>query len=356
MSNILKMVQDTIANSIRVEVKSPINKNGKQRYPVIVTDMSPSFTSGWFVQYNPVAMDNGTRLYDGSESFSELNIARFSELQNFLLTAAYYFSQGSNVETLTNGRQRAIYDPDPRFRLTVTSSNNSISVVLTITDNASPFHMLSIAFRIVPSNTGDGSYYIIGADKCWDRNTDTFREVKNANFAPSKSRFYRVFQNQNQPATIKAKLAVNNNQYMINSDGTFAIDTQAAAPEYIQVISSEYKALAYIYEQALMKKSFEIALQQGLPSSKAMNANIPNNELGPNGTFTPSFTLGGIGAPNPVQNQTNVNPNNTQLPPVPPMNMAGGQQQQQQMSQQDNSFNIPKVNGVDIQNDDLPWT
>src|SRR6185312_486921 len=102
------------------------------------------------------------------------------------------------------------------------------------------------------SNDNSGNYYVIGTDnERWDRNTDTFKEF-NANFAPRKGRFYRVYQNQNQPATLRAKIAVNNGQYAINHDATFAVDTKAVAPEYIQVITNEYKALAYIYEQALM--------------------------------------------------------------------------------------------------------
>lgn len=352
MTNILQMIKETIANSIKVEVKAPIHKNGKQRYPIIVTDMSPSFTSGWFIQYNPVATENNTRLYDGSESFSELNISRFSEMQNMILTAAYYFSQGTSVETLTSGRKRAIYEPDSRFRLTVTSSDNSISVVLTIIDNASPFHMLSVAFRVVQSNTGDGSYYIIGSDKCWDRNTDTFREVTNANFAPNKSRFYRVYQQQNQPATLRAKIATNNNQYMINADGTFAVDTQSVSPEYIQVISNEYKALAYIYEQALMAKAFELALQQGLPSSKAVNTNTQDNNNFTSPSFMPSFSIGNAGVPNPMQNQQTMNQNTQSAPPLPPMNLGATQQQN---LQQNGSFNLPNINGVEIKHDDLPW-
>jgi hypothetical protein len=300
MLSMLNKIKEVIASSIKVEVKAPVVRNGKTKYPVLVTDMSQSFTSGWFVQYNPVAQDNGTRLYDGAETFSELHIARFSELHNLILTANYYFLQGYSVETLSDGRKRAIYEPNGKVRLTVTSQQNSVSVVATITDEQSPFCMLSIPFTVVQSNTGDGSYYVVGTDKYWDRNTDMFTEY-NANFAPRKARFYRVHQQQNQPATLRAKIAVSNGQYQINPDGTFVVDTNASAPEYIQVISNEYKALAYIYEQALMAKAFEMALAQGLPAAPAANsqAAAPNFNTG----FVPAFVLPNLGAPNPVPAQ-----------------------------------------------------
>src|SRR5690606_27135453 len=95
--------------------------------------------------------------------------------------------------------------------------------------------------------------------------------------------------------------------------GTFEVDTRANAPEYIQVISNEFKALAYIYEQALMKASFEMALKQGLPASQATQASNPAQPQQPtNNGFVPAFSLSNVGTPNPVpanptpQTQTNV--------------------------------------------------
>ncbi len=317
MSTILNGIKEIIGNSIKVEVKSPVTKNGKQRYPILVTDMGSSFTSGWFIQYNPVAQENGTRLYDGSETFSELHISRFSELHNLILTANHYFLQNAQVEELSEGRKRAIYEPNGAVRLTVTSQTNSVQVTVTIVDEKSPFYMMSIPFTVVLSHDNSGNYYIVGTDnERWDRNTDTFKEF-NANFAPRKARFYRVYQQQNQPATLRAKLASNNGHYAISPDGSFAVDTKLAPPEYIQVISNEYKALAYIYEQALMSKSFELALAQGLPSAPAANQNKqvqPSSSTG----FVPAFTIGNAGIPNPV----NTTQQNAQIPlsnhqPVP---------------------------------------
>lgn len=297
MSQILNMVKQIVGNAIKVEVKSPIQQAGKTKYPVIVTDVSQSATSGWFIQYNPTPQDNGTRLDDRSEAFSELTIAGFDGICNMILTANYYFLQGYQVETLRTGRKRASYEPDNRFRLTVVQQENSTAVTLTVKDDASPFHMLSIKFTV--KTDGQGNPYIIGADKFWDRNTNTFHEPSNASFAPRKARFYRIFQQQGQAPMLRAKIAVNNNQYAINHDGTFAVDTNASAPEYVQVISSEYKALAYIYEQALMEKAFEMALAQGLPNSQpSMPGYAPNPNTGMP-SFTPAFSVGNMGAPNP---------------------------------------------------------
>ncbi len=301
MSTILNNIKEVIGSSIKVEVKNPVTKAGKLRYPILVTDMGNSFTSGWFIQYNPVSQDNGTRLYDGSETFSELHIARFSEVHNLILTANHYFLQNAHVEVMGDGRKRAIYEPNGAIRLTVTSQANSTLVIVTIVDEKSPFYMMSIPFTVVLSHDNSGNYYIVGTDnERWDRNTDTFKEF-NANFAPRKARFYRVYQQQNQPATLRAKIQVNNNQYAIHTDGTFAVDTKSAPPEYIQVINNEYKALAYIYEQALMSKAFEMAISQGLPSAPAANNNVPSQPgIGPAVGFTPSFTIANAGAPNSI--------------------------------------------------------
>ncbi|PVC75024.1 hypothetical protein C2I27_03820 [Priestia megaterium] len=339
MSSILNTIKNTIASSIKVEVKSPTNRNGKTRYPVLVTDMGASFTSGWFIQYNPVSQDNGTRLYDGSETFSELHISNFSELHNMILTANYYFLQGAAVENLSEGRKRAIYEPSPAVRLTVTSQPNSVSVVVTVTDEASPFHMMSIPFTVVLSKDNSGNYYVVGTDNDrWDRNTDTFKEF-NANFAPRKGRFYRVHQQQNQPATLRAKIAVNNGQYQINQDGTFAVDTNASSPEYIQVISNEFKALAYIYEQALMSKAFEMALAQGLPTTQQATGQ-PTATPNFNGGFVPAFNIGNAGAPNPVITQQPQVPTQAQIPLSNEVPAQGVQAQQPATPQ----FGVPTPN------------
>lgn len=352
MSSILNSIKSIIASSIKVEVKNPVTRNGKTRFPLLVTDMGQSFTSGWFVQYNPVAQDNNTRLYDGSESFSELHITKFSELMNLILTGNYYFLQGAGVEQLQEGRRRAIYEPNASVRLTVTSQSNSVSVVVTITDEISPFHMMSIPFTVTNQN---GQPYVIGTEKYWDRNTDMFTDF-NANFAPRKSRFYRVQQQQNQPAFLRAKIAVVNGQYAINPDGTFQVNTQASAPEYIQVISNEFKALAYIYEQALMDKAFELALAQGLPTTAPQQAPNPNGQspMAPNG-FVPAFAVTNPGQPM-QQQQPAFNSSPPMQQPVPNSSLnqmliaPNGTEQQQAPIFQAQQQQQPNIN-----TNDLPW-
>jgi hypothetical protein len=323
MSAIINGIQEVVKGSIKVEVKNPIMRNNQTKYPVLVTDVGDSFTSGWFVQYNPILFE-GKDLRDRSESFSELHIARFSELVNLILTGNYYFLQGVQVEQLQGGRKRATYQPMPAVRLTVTSQTNSVSVVVTITDDKSPFHMLSIPFTVVLNQDGSGTYHVIGSESDrWDRNTDMFKDF-NSNFAPRKARFYRVNQERNGPATLRAKIAVNNGAYAINHDGTFAVDTNASVPEFIQVITNEFKALAYIYEQALMKTAFEMAIAQGLP---AASNGIPLSggpaPSAPQG-FVPAFSMPGVpaasGTPAPAPlnaGMPNPNPPAPIAPPAP---------------------------------------
>lgn len=319
MSTILNTIKQVVGSAIKVEVKNPVTRNGKTRYPVLVTDMSQSYTSGWFLTYNPVAQDNGTRLYDGAKSFSELHISRFSEIHNMVLTANHYFLQGYQVEKMANNLSRAIYEPTPAIRLTATAGPNSISVVLTITDESSPFHMMSIPFRVTNNNN---TPYVVGTDnERWDRNTDTFKEL-NANFAPRKSRFHRVVQESNQPAVLRnAKVAIKNGAYAINQDGTFELD-EKSRPEYIQVVNNEFKALAYIYEQAIMTKAFEMAIAQGLPNNNADSQNQEGNfnQQSPS-AFVPSFNVSNAGAPHPNVYQAPAVPApNPQQPPQFPQN------------------------------------
>jgi hypothetical protein len=337
--SVLNHINQLIASSIKVEVKSPVYKSGKMKFPVLVTDVSNSFTNGWFVQYNPVSQENGTRLYDGSETFSELHIARFSELKSFIETANYYFTQGAQVESIGGDRKRAIYEPNGLIRLTVTSQKNSNAVTVTIVDEKSPFYMLSIQFTVTADKSGNNAFYVVGTDnERWDRNTDVFKEFS-GNFAPRKARFYRVQQTQNGPATLRAKIPVINNQYAINNDGTFQVDTKLASPEYIQVITNEYKALAYIYEQSLMKNAFEKALAQGLPAVQNQTSSQPQaQQQQAQSGFNPAFGIPGAGTPNPNAN------------PSPAPQTFEQQQAQQQQAQQQQAPQAPAAPQAPQQN------
>ncbi|WAT23514.1 hypothetical protein O0R52_22290 (plasmid) [Bacillus halotolerans] len=293
MSTILNNIKQIVSSAIKVEVNKPVIKNGKKKYPVVVTDMGQSITSGWSIKYLPTAQNNGQRLYDGSQTFSALNIHKFSKIHNLIITANHYFLGNQNVEVMMDGRRRAIYEPDNKIRLTVTSQSNSVVVVVTVIDEESPFYMMSIPFNVVLSNDNSGDYYVIGSEDRWDRTIDMFTE-SNANFAPRKTRFYRVHQNANQAPTLNARIANHNGQFQIHPNGSFAIDMEAAPPEWIQVITNEYKALAYIYEQVIMEIAFKKALEQGLPSNERNQISFDDFQETPfarQGGFIPAFNL-----------------------------------------------------------------
>ncbi|ARC67242.1 hypothetical protein B14_200031 (plasmid) [Bacillus licheniformis] len=293
MSSILNNIKQIVSSSIRVDVQDPVTRSGKKKYPVVVTDMGDSFTSCWSIKYFPTAQNNGQRLYDGAQTFSTLSIYKFSKIHNLILTANHYFLENQNVEVMKGGRRRAIYEHNNNVRLTVTSQANSVLVVLTVIDEESPFYMLSIPFNVVLSNDNSGNYYIIGSEDRWDRTVDMFTE-SNASFAPGKARFYRVHQNTNQPPILNAKIASNNGQFMIHPNGSFAVDVEAAPPEWIQVITNEYKALAYIYEQAIMEVAFKKAIEQGLPSHESNQISFDDFQGSPFGKqsgFVPAFSL-----------------------------------------------------------------
>ncbi|MCY8466507.1 hypothetical protein [Bacillus atrophaeus] len=320
MSTILNNIKQIVSSAIKVEVKNPVIKNGKKRYPVVVTDMGQSLTSGWSIKYLPTAQNNGQRLYDGSQTFSTLYIYKFSKIHNLILTANHYFLENINVEVMLDGRRRAIYEPDNKIRLTVTSQSNSVVVVLTVIDEESPFYMMSIPFKVVLSNDNSGNYYVIGSEDRWDRTIDMFTE-SNANFAPGKARYYRVHQSANQPPTLSAKIANNNGQFQIHPNGSFTLDVEAAPPEWIQVITNEYKALAYIYEQVIMEVAFEKALEQGLPGNEPNQISFDDFQETPfekQGGFIPAFNLNNQAPTVSEDEQPIITLPNEPKPPVTP--------------------------------------
>ncbi|MCD7910999.1 hypothetical protein KC480_05605 [Bacillus velezensis] len=317
MSAILNNIKEIISSSIEVEVDKPFTKNGKKRHPILVTDTSQSITYGWAIKYNPITTNNGQRLYDGSQSFSDLYIYKFSRIHDLILTANHYFLGNQNVEVMSDGRMRAIYEPDKKIRLTVTSQTSSVLVVLTVIDDISPFYMMSVPFNVVLSNDNTGNYYVIGSDDRWDRNLDVFRD-SNSKFAPGKTRFYRVYQNGNQMPTLNAKIANSNGQFHVYPSGSFAIDVEAAPPEWIQVITNEYKALAYIYEQVIMQVAFDKALKQGLRDDQPAQISFDefsSNPFGKQNGFVPAFNLDNQASNASENKDTNIPLSNDQ-PPV----------------------------------------
>lgn len=349
MSKILEGIKSVIKNSIQVEVKSPIVRNNQTKYPVLVTDTSKSFTSGWYIAYQPVLMDNGTRLYDGSGTFTELNIANFSQLQNMVLTANYYFVNNIDIQVSPNGFKSFQYELNQQIRLVAIQAKNSVRVDVTIIDENSPFYMMSIEFYVM--NTNPQQPYIVGTNDRWDRNTDVFR-TSHAKFAPRKKRFYRVHQELNQAPRIDNVIAVKNNQFQIY-ENYIEVDTEKVKPEYIQIITNEYKALAFIYEKAIMEIAFERALQQGL-STPSANQNLEHSSASNAFPFTPAFTIENTGQPNPMP----ANPANDNQPMMPnaPYHYNEAEFQQNQKQPLVATEPIQTTNGINVNPNDLPFS
>lgn len=301
-------IKETLSKSVSVEVKAPVYRNQKPKHPVIVTDLSQSVTSGWSLTYLPQLFD-GNRLYNGSETFDSLSISQFNTIHQIILSAHHYFMTGQQVTDISNNRKRAIYELQG-LRVTVTSQTNSVSVVLSVTDETSPFHMLSVAFTVTPNKNAPGSFYVIGSDKSWNKETDTF-ETYEGYFASPKRRFIRVNNNNNTP-TIKAGFTGQ------LPDSSLIVDVNKTNLEYIQVISSKYRALAYIVEQELMEFAFARALEQGVQATAPQMVQT-------NASFIPAFTLPGASL---VNNQPPVN----QAPPVQQTGYNPMMQQQMQQA------------------------
>jgi hypothetical protein len=288
----LNHVKAVVENGVKVEAKE---KNQYGQYPVIVQDVTEgSVTKDWSLTYYARLITNGNvRLYDGKEAFSALTISRFSNLYNTLMAVDQRFATGDQVEVV-GGRRRAIYEIGNKARFSVVQFENSTSITLTITDPASPFHMLSVNFRVIDSKKEDGKRHLIGSENQWDLNSDTFVE-HNASLSPKKKRYLQVYQeDQNTVPYIKALARPGMNN-------TTQVDPNNSDFLYIQDVTSKYKALAYIYEQTIL----EVAMEKALPLVQAMqSASQPaanGFELG----FGTGAFAGGFGMP--AQPQTPAN-------------------------------------------------
>jgi hypothetical protein len=251
----LKQIKSIIENGIRVELKAPTQS---QQYPVVVQDITEgSVTKDWSLTYYPRLITKGyTRFYDGRGKFSRLTIARFSKLYERIMDVDRRFLAGENVEAMSNGMRRAIYEFGEVARFVVSSNQNSVTINLNITDPKSPFHMLSVIFRVIDSKLQPGKRHLIGADDTdrWDHNTDTFLEG-NATMSPKKKRYLEVFQeDSNSIPYIEAPARLMN--------GRTEVDPQNSKFLYLQDIDNEYRALAYIYEQNIIRVAMEQALAQ----------------------------------------------------------------------------------------------
>jgi hypothetical protein len=298
----LNQITAIVENGIKVEVK---DQNRYSQYPVIAQDVTEgSITKEWSLTYYPKLYTKGnTRLYDGKETFTTLSISNFSRLYSTIMAVDQRFAQGENVEVMNNNRRRATYEFGNKARFTATQQEKYLDITLTITDTTSPFHMLSIYFRVINSKE-NGARHLIGQDERWDRNSDVFSEG-NARLSPKKKRYLQVFQeDQNTVPYVRAlsRPGMNNNTQ---------VDPNNAEYLYIQDISSEYKALAFIYEQnilrTVMTKGVEQVIAKQQQESQQMSAGFGTQAdigFGAQGGFNqPSNGFGGFVNPQQEQQQ-----------------------------------------------------
>jgi hypothetical protein len=264
----LDQVKAIVENGVKVEVR---DQNQYSQYPVIVTDVAPeSITNGWFLTYYPRLITKGNpRLYDGKEAFSSLTITHFKRLYDRLMEIDARFASGEGVTVGANNQRTATYEFPGKARFHVRQFNDSVTISLSITDPASPFHMLAINFRIVNSKKEQGKRHLIGSESQWDLNTDSFVE-HNAILSPKKKRYLQVFQeDQNTIPYVKAPSRPGMN-------GTTQVDPNNSEFLYLMDIDNAYRALAFIYEQTILEHAMAVALPlvqaKQAPASNAFGA------------------------------------------------------------------------------------
>jgi len=249
---VLNHIKSIIENGVKVEVKGE-NQHGQ--YPVLVQDITEgSLTKGWTLIYYPRLYTTGyERLYDGKETFSQVQIANFSSVYNFIMELDRRFANGDGVEVLPNQKRIARYEYNTAL-VVAQEAPNSVEFRLSITDSKSPFHMLGVVFRVMDSKK-DGSRHLIGADDRWDRNTDIFTE-NNAYMSPRKKRVLVVYQEENNSipyVRANSRMGMNNITQVDPNNSEFI---------YVHDISNEYRALAFIYEQNILRIALDKALEQ----------------------------------------------------------------------------------------------
>jgi hypothetical protein len=303
MSFILNIIREKVANAIEVNVQ-PAQYN---RYPVIVTDKTDSVTSGWQLVYH-VTKSYGNELFCGLGRFSELHIPRFGELYALIQTAYNRFINGENVTQRFNNRT-ATYPLDDKLWFTVFQRKDNVGITVTVIDEKSPFHMLTMNFTVVISSE-QGTPYLVGFDKTYDQNTDTYTDRYNSFMLPGKKRFIPIHKSGvDAPSLVRvAGTMANNNMVQINEQATEIV--------YIQEMSNERRMLAGIYEKCIMKIAFEKA--KDIVVSQQANTSFAQFGAGALGTWnqgnqTPWFQ--GVPQQAPMFGQaTNMQSQQTQQP------------------------------------------
>lgn len=251
----LKAIKSLIANSVKVEVKEATQFGS---FPVVVTDTNPnSFTNGWFLTYYVKQSQTGDNLYNAKDTFHSLGIARFSTLLNSLKLVDQQFLAGTNVVVhAATQRRSALYEYGP-VRLYMRQEKEGLDVInMTITDENSPFYMMSIDFNIVISTRQEnlGQRVIVGADgRLYNQSLDIFTEM-NAQFASDKASFIRVIEDEGSGTlTINAQTAPS-----AKAEVSY-VNKENSRIEKFSKITNMYKAMAYVYDKAISEHAFAIA-------------------------------------------------------------------------------------------------
>jgi hypothetical protein len=259
----IQLIQSVVKNGIKVEVKE---KNRYDQYPVIVTDVTPaSITNGWSLIYFPKVTADMQRLYDIKQSFASLAIVGFSNLYQAVMSVDQRFMAGDGVQNL-RGRNYAAYefgDGNGRItsRFSALQKENSTTITVMILDVNSPFYMLSINFSIMNSKQDPGKRHMVGSDKQWDVAVDVFNE-RNAQFAPDAYRYIQVYQEgENTFPYVKAATQPGLN-------GISQLDPNAAVV-WRRDITSEFHALAMVYEKVILRIAMEQAYEIMKPTLSA---------------------------------------------------------------------------------------
>jgi hypothetical protein len=243
--SILSGIKDIIEKNTSVTVGNQINERGQ--LPVYVTDKSQSITAGWSLKYFINRSQYNNKVFVASGHFDTLIIKKFSIIYSLLGKVYQQFVQGVNVEIRQNQNKYAEYQ-EKGLWFTVFELRNSIKVAMTITDEASPFHMLKEDFYIKLNQNNQP--VVSGYNKIYNQQDDTFSDRFNATMFPAKKRFIPIV---NEGTVMTAKVAGS-----YSPSGRVALDQNNTEIVYLIDYSTtnshvnERRLLASIYEKLIV--------------------------------------------------------------------------------------------------------
>lgn len=260
MSFILNQVSDMVKKSVSMEIL-PARKN---THPVVVTDATNSITSGWSLTYHTMrSIYNENDVFIPRQRFSEVVIKNADQIISDVGAVYGQFKQQQQQVAQQNQQlNMQTYQPNEKIWYTVIQKQNRVDVILTITDDHSPFHMLQVTFAVL-ENGDQNRHPIYGYDYCMNKDTNEWRDSRNAQMLPSQRiviRTRREGTDRNAPLTAKVSgQALNDNMVQINEDQTDL--------DHVRHMSNDRRMLAGIYESAIIDQVKEFALN-----------NIPQNQ------------------------------------------------------------------------------